>query len=302
MSREKKAAGFPTAAASPNWPPIANNYYLYTGPLWNFNYAPFNFSTANPKVAAVKQLYIRQALQLAVDQVGIINNVDKGYGLPIYSPLPPNTPSSIAGTVSNPYPFSLHAAKALLTLHGWKIVNGVQTCEKPGTGLQECGAGITKGYTLNFKIIWASGTPALDDTFNAEIADWQSIGIVFAHSTDTFNNVIADCSSGAGYELCSWGGGWTYAPDFYPSGETLFTPTGGFNVGKYVDSTMTSLINGTTFGTSPLTPYAKYAAMQLPVLYQPQGLTPLEVIKTLKSTIGFTPNPLGNFMPEYYYY
>ena len=65
---------------------------------------------------------------------------------------------------------------------------------------------------------------------------------------------------------------------------------------------MTSLINGTTFGTSPLTPYAKYAAMQLPVLYQPQGLTPLEVIKTLKSTIGFTPNPLGNFMPEYYYY
>jgi hypothetical protein len=26
------------------------------------------------------------------------------------------------------------------------------------------------------------------------------------------------------------------------------------------------------------------------------------VINTLKSSIGFTPNPLGNFMPEYYHF
>ena len=39
----------------------------------------------------VSQLYIRQALQMAVDQTGVITNVDKGYGFPIYSPLPPNT-------------------------------------------------------------------------------------------------------------------------------------------------------------------------------------------------------------------
>ena len=45
-----------------------------------------------PEGAAVNQLYIRQALQTAVDQSGIIKNVDKGYGFPTYSPLPPNTP------------------------------------------------------------------------------------------------------------------------------------------------------------------------------------------------------------------
>jgi len=40
----------------------------------------------------------------------------------------------------------------------------------------------------------------------------------------------------------------------------------------------------------------------LPVIYQPQAFSPGEVIKTLRSTIGFTPNPLANFMPEYLHY
>ena len=289
-------------SVGPNWSQLTAKYNIVAGPGWNFNYAPFNFAKEDPKAAAIKQLYIRQALQMAVDQNGIITNVDKGYGFPIYSPLPPNTASSISGNVPNPYPFNLKAAKALLTSHGWKIVNKVQTCENPGTGAKQCGAGITKGYTLDMKIIWASGTPALDDTFNAEIADWGTIGIVFSHSTDTFNNVVADCNNGAGYEICSWGGGWTYAPDFYPSGETLFTPKGGFNPGEYKDPHMTTLINATTFGTAKLTAYASYAAQQLPVLYQPQSFAPGEVIKTLQSSIGFTPNPLGNFMPEYYHF
>jgi peptide/nickel transport system substrate-binding protein len=286
----------------PNLASIAGTYKLVTGPLWDFNYAPFNFSAADPKVAAVDQLYIRQALQMAVDQTGVITNVDKGYGFPIYSPLPPHTPASLSGPVPNPYPFNLTAAKALLTSHGWKMVGGVMTCERPGTGATECGQGITAGYTLNFKIVWASGTPALDKTFTAEIADWNTIGIHFAQSTEPFNNVIKDCSGGAGYEICSWGGGWVYAPDYYPSGETLFAPSGGFNVGTYNDAHMTQLIQATTFGTADLTAYASYAAQQLPVLYEPQAFTPAEIIKTLKSSIGFAVNPLGNFMPEYYHF
>ena len=89
--------------------------------------------------------------------MGIIKKVDKGYGVPTYSPIPPNTPTSISANIANPYPFNLTKAKALLTSHGWTEVGGVQTCENPGTGANQCGAGITKGYTLNFKIVWSSG-------------------------------------------------------------------------------------------------------------------------------------------------
>ena len=296
-----------------NWSAVSDKYNLTTGSTWAFNYAPFNFSTKDPKHAIVAQLYIRQALQEAVDQTSILQKVDKGYGVPIDSPLPPNTPKSVSGLaqalepVPNPYAFNLKSAKKLLTSHGWKLVGGVDACESPGTGATDCGAGIAKGATLNLSIIWASGTPSLDDTFNAEVADWDSIGFKFAHTEATFNDVIGDCEAGTSYELCSWGGGWSYAPDYYPSGETLFAPGGGFNVGDYSNATETSLIKGTTFGTAPLKAFAEYTAKQLPVLFQPQADGTGETLKTLKAKSvnginGLEPNPLQNFMPEYLYF
>jgi peptide/nickel transport system substrate-binding protein len=296
-----------------NWSAIANNYNLTTGFTWAFNYAPFNFSAKDPKHAIVSQLYIRQALQEAVNQTAIINKVDKGYGVPIDSPLPPNTPESVSGLasalepVANPYPYNLTAAKKLLTSHGWKLVGGVDACESPGTGPTDCGAGIARGATLALSIVWASGTPALDDTFNTEIADWDAIGFNFSHSEATFNDVIADCETGTSYELCSWGGGWSYAPDYYPSGETLFAPGGGFNVGDYSNATETAAITATTSGTASLKAYAEYTAHQLPVLFQPEATATGETLKTLHAKSvngvnGLVANPLQNFMPEYMYY
>jgi peptide/nickel transport system substrate-binding protein len=296
-----------------NWSTVASNYNLATGFTWAFNYAPFNFSTKDPKHALVAQLYIRQALQEAVDQIGIISKVDKGYGVPIDSPLPPNTPKSVSGLaqaiepVPNPYPFNLTAAKKLLTSHGWKEVGGVDTCESSGTGATDCGAGIKKGTTLSLSILWASGSPSLDDTFNAELSDWASIGIKFAHTEATFNDVIADCEAGTSYEICSWGGGWSYAPDYYPSGETLFAPGGGFNVGGYTNATETADIKATTFGTASLKTFAEFTAQQLPVLFQPEADPTGEILKTLQAKSvnginGLAQNPLQNFMPEYLYF
>jgi peptide/nickel transport system substrate-binding protein len=296
-----------------NWSTVSSKYNLVTGFTWAFNYAPFNFSTKDPKHAIVSQLYIRQALQDAVDQTAIIQKVDKGYGVPIDSPLPPNSPKSVSGLkqalepVPNPYPFNLTAAKKLLTSHGWKMVGTVDTCESPGTGMKDCGAGIAKGATLNLSIVWASGTPALDDTFNAEVADWDSIGFKFAHSEASFNDVIADCEAGTKYELCSWGGGWSYAPDYYPSGETLFAPGGGFNVGDYSNATETADIKTTTYGTASLKKYATFTADQLPVLFQPEATATGENLKTLAAKKvngigGLVANPLQNWMPEYMYF
>ena len=38
-------------------------------------------------------------------------------------------------------------AKQLLTSHGWNVVaNGVTTCQDPGTGPAQCGAGVAKGH------------------------------------------------------------------------------------------------------------------------------------------------------------
>jgi hypothetical protein len=135
-----------------------------------------------------------------------------------------------------------------------------------------------------------------------EIAEWSAIGVVFTHTTDTSTNVIADCSSATGDNICSWGTGWNYAPSDYPSGESLLTTTGDFDAGSYASPAMNSLINGSIYGSSTLNAYAQFSAVNLPVLYEPLEGRVIEIDKKLKSSIGFAPNPLGNFMPEYLHF
>ena len=286
----------------PNWGPVASLYSMATGSSWSFNYATFNFTASNPDVTPIDYLYVRQALQYAVDQTGIIHRVDKGYGSVIYSPLPPNTPRLMSSPIADPYPYNLAAARSLLRQHGWTIQNGVQICTSPGTKLNQCGANIALNTTLKLNVVWVSGSPSLDQTFNTEIASWQSIGIQVTHSVASYNSVISDCTGATGFELCSWGEGWTYPPNYYPSGESLLKPNSVFNVGAYSSAQMTSLINATTNKTSNLTAYSNYAAEQLPVLYQPQSNVINEVVKTLRSSVGIVPSPLGNFTPEYFHF
>ncbi|OYV64535.1 MAG: hypothetical protein B7X07_06140 [Actinobacteria bacterium 21-64-8] len=62
---------------------------------------------------------------------------------------------------------------------------------------------------------------------------------------------------------------------------------------------MDSLIKATLAANTKLTTYAQYTADQVPVLYDPLASGTSEVIKTLKSSIGFQ-SVLLNFTPEYY--
>ena len=286
----------------PNWGNLSSRYNLATGIIWGFNYMPFNFSSNDPKVDAVNQLYIRQAMQDATDQLGVIKNVFKGYGFPSYTALPAIVPASMGKAPTNPYPFNLTTAESLLTSHGWTMTGGVMTCTSPGTGANQCGANITQGYTLNFKLVYASGSPALTQEITAEVADWAQIGVQVATTTESFNSVISDCSSGSGFQLCMWGGGWTFVPNYFPTGETLFAVGGGFNVGDYNNATMTADIKATDFGHSNLTAYGAFTAQNLPCIFEPEGTPTGEIIKTLHSKIGFVGSPILNFMPEYYYW
>jgi len=285
----------------PNWGNLSSRYNLATGIIWGFNYAPFNFSTKDPKVDAINQLYIRQAMQDATDQAGVIKNIFKGYGFPSITALPAIVPAALGKAPVNPYPFNLTAAEGLLTSHGWTMTGGVMTCTSPGTGATQCGANITQGYTLNLALVYASGSPALTQEITAEVSDWAQIGIKVSTSTESFNSVIGDCSGGS-FEICMWGGGWTFVPNYDPTGETLFAVGGGFNVGDYNSATMTADIKATDFGSSNLTAYATYAAQNLPVIYEPEATPTAETIKTLHSKIGWVGSPLLNFMPEYYYW
>ena len=93
----------PANAAVPAPNPLGSGYYLE--PFWSFGiqYAQPNFN--NPQVGfLVRQLYIRQALQYAMDQPGIDKAIWHGYAQPTSGrPRPPRPtsgrrPSSVRTT------------------------------------------------------------------------------------------------------------------------------------------------------------------------------------------------------------
>jgi peptide/nickel transport system substrate-binding protein len=307
ISQPKSASSGP-AEAGPN--PL-KNYDLVPQFLYGINYFPYNFN--NPTVGPIfKQLYFRQAMQSVVDQDSIIKSTAKNYGVPTTGPIPlyPSSPLVSSTEKNNPYPFSLSKASSLLTAHGWKVVaGGSTTCVKPGTAADECGTGITAGEALTFSLPYASGNATIDVGMQSLKSNASKVGITLNLAQQPFNTVIgaavpckptdATCS----WQMANWGGGWVYANDYYPTGESLFETGAGSNSGSYSNPTMDGLINDTNTksGTPVLQTYENALAKDLPVVWQPNYTYSLtEIASGLK---GVNPqSAFGLLTPEQWHW
>jgi peptide/nickel transport system substrate-binding protein len=290
----------------------AQGYRLVADYPFGFDYFEPNFN--NPKVGPIlRQLYFRQAFQHLVDQTGWIHAYYNGLGLPTYSPVPasPANPYSDAKASVNPYPFSVPAAKTLLSAHGWKIVpGGVTTCARPGTAADECGAGVKAGQPLEFTLMYPSGLPYTD----ASMADLQSVArqVGIEISLDqvtqaTIAATIEPCSSSS--PACSWeigqyGTAWLFEPDHYPTGDEIFQTGALGNVNNYSDPAIDKLITATTTTSASgaqaaLNAYADQARLQLPDFWQPSPGTLITIQSNLR---GFSPNAYGFIDPEEWYF
>jgi peptide/nickel transport system substrate-binding protein len=290
----------------PNNPRLASTYDM--SPLYTFgiNYFPENFSSnANGGVTGklFSQLYIRQAMQYLVDQPLYIKKIFKGYAVPTYGPVPvsPPNPYSSKLEATNPYPYSPAKAKALLVSNGWKVVpNGTDTCIKAGSAAGDCGAGIPAGTPLKFVEQYASGVETSTEEDTAMKASWSSEGINVQLEGASFDTVIGNaiaCPNGCSWQMQEWNGGWTFAPDYYPSGEDLFELGSEANYGDYNDAQNQTLINDTIDTNESLTTWENYLAKQLPDIFQPNEAYVLTEYN--KNLTGVTPqNVFTGINPE----
>ncbi len=261
---------------------------------FRINYVLYNFKSTGDHGQDGKifsQLYFRQAMQRLVDQKLYISTIFKGYGVPDYGPIPlePSTPYISAFEKTNPYPYDRTDAESLLRSHGWKVVaNGVDTCEKPGTGARDCGKGITKGTRLSLTLLYSSGTTELKDLLDAEKSSWASAGIdvsLFSQSTDTVLGDAVACPKGCSWALAATGGGWT--DTVYPTEPVLFSTGAAANSGSYSTPTADSLINATQLTSTALTGYENYLTKELPVIWEPNPADSITEIH--KGLDGVTP-------------
>ncbi|WP_417562994.1 ABC transporter substrate-binding protein [Microbacterium sp.] len=306
IAQAKPASSAPNAAG-PN--PLSSNYTLLPWFLYGFNYFPINYN--NPTVGPIfKQLYFRQALQSVVDQKGIISSTAKNYGVETTGPVPlfPDSPLVSQTEKNNPYPFSIANATKYLSDNGWKVVpKGTTTCVKPGTAAGDCGAGITAGQALTFSLPYASGNATIDTAMASFKSNAAQVGITLNLKPEPFNSVTSTAVPCSGktctWEMGNWGGGWVYAPDYYPTGELLFATGAGSNSGSYSNATLDKLITATNLqsGTAVMQAYEDFMAKNVPVIYQPNYTYSLtEVANGLK---GYTyNNPYGAIKPEDWHY
>ena len=255
----------------------------------------------------LSKAYIRQALQMSINQAAIAKSIYNGYAVEGCSVIPainnPDAPKKC------PYTYNLKNAQNLLKAHGWTLPAKGKlqpaVCNSPGTASNQCGAGIAKGdkLTLSFPYLSTPGSQ-FDSMIAYEVSSWYQAGIAVTATaldeTGVTNLCFAGDDPGTGtngnWDLCEYGG-WQFGA--YPSGEGIFVPGAGGNSGDVDDAGLTAAALAAVTGSSStaMKDFATYGASYLPYFFQPNTFGVALISKSVKGAL--PPNSLGDFMPEY---
>jgi peptide/nickel transport system substrate-binding protein len=275
--------------------------------VYGFNSLFINFN--NPTLGpAFRQLYFRQALQYLLDQQLQISKVFGGYAQPDYG-MVVNGPASEEGAEPDAYPYNPAKAGALLTAHGWAVhPGGITTCATPGTGPNQCGAGVKAGFPLDINLLIYSGQLQQEIAMNSykTVAATVGIDIKLVNNVNVFAAAPActpsqsDCS----WQLADWGGGVYTPPNGYPV-EAGYTDCGGNNNHEnYCDPAQDKLDTAAASGSATLASYnawEQFNSLQLPMIWQPNS--DFEVIAVKKNLAGPIPaNTTLSVFPESWYF
>ena len=291
--------------------PLASSYTLAPLYAWGINYYTVNFqSTVSDHAAIIKQLYFRQALAYLMNQAAVIQGPLKGYGTITVGPVGNNPVTSFlspTGKAGDPFPYNPTKAKSLLTSHGWTVVpGGTTTCTNPSL----CGPGITQGSALSFNFPYATGAAWTEAEMTQLQSNALALGIKLNLEPKPFNQVTALAAGNCvvakipcNWDMANWAGGWSFAPDYLPTGETLFVCGSIANSGGYCDKTNDAMINQTLTSSNLSFMYSwqDYLAPQLPLMWQPSAVYYLaEVANNLH---GVLPQEVTlNLTPEDWYF
>jgi peptide/nickel transport system substrate-binding protein len=252
---------------------------------WSITYLQLNFN--NPKTGVLfKQPYLRQAMQMLVDQPTINKVIWSGMAAPSCGPVPlkPGTEQAADGCV---YPFDPAKAKELLETHGWKVTpDGKTTCQTPGTAANQCGEGIAAGTELAFTVTSQSGFAATTKMFAEIKSQMAKLGIELTIK-EVPDSVAVTPACKPADATCSWDmsffgsqGSWYYP--VFASGERLFSTGAPVNLGSYSNPEADRLIEATQFSAdeSALKAYNDFLAKDLPVLWMPNPVYQISAYKS----------------------
>lgn len=219
-------------------------------------------SYKNPKVAPIfRQRVVREAMQMAVDQKGIINTLFHGQAAYGIGPVPAYPPTYLAPALNHPvYPYNPQRAKELLLQHGWHLDHGVMTNNK--------------GQRLDFSLIYPSGSTTAQAEVQLLQRDWARIGVAIHLQSLPFASILHIHHQYSKWEILT-GLAWNYSQP-YPTGGGMYATGGGYNFFGYSNAKLDQLIAAThapqpsaAAAQAALNAYQVFVAKHLPNLFMP---------------------------------
>jgi peptide/nickel transport system substrate-binding protein len=292
----------------------ASGYVVYGYPDFGFNYIAYNFAdTTGSFNKIIGQLYVRQAIAHLEDEAGYIKAFFGGAGSPGYGTIPvyPRSPYTPVDATSDPYPYSISSAISLLKSHGWTInTSGTDTCAKPGTASDECGAGIAKGTPLSFNLIYSTSPAIIGLQCTALASAAAKAGITMHLTTSNFDYMITNYNNPAPtgkpnidkWAMEDFGG---FSISTYPTTNGIFNYPSGDNIGSYSNAEANKLITASV--TSPSVDAVKaessYLTKVQPGLFEPN----VDLIEVWKKDLSGPPSSFASLTqyqltPEYWYF
>ena len=285
-------------------------YTLSPWTIWGINYFVVNYQSTTGNAPIIRQLYFRQVLENLMNQAAVLQGPLRGYGTLTVGPVG-NTPVtawlSPKGKAGNPFPYDPAQAKSLLASHGWTVnPGGVSTCANPA----RCGPGIKKGQGMSFTLPYATGTSWIESEMTQLQSNASALGIRLNLEPKPFAQVISVAGGNCvvaklpcDWDMANWGGGWSFSPDYEPTGEQLFLSGVVANAGGYRDPANDAMIDKTLTSGNLTYMYSwqDYLSAQLPMIWQPEADYQLtEIAGNLK---GVTPqSPTLSINPENWYF
>lgn len=249
---------------------------------------------ANPQVGSIlKQTAVRQALQMGVDQKGIIKALYYGLGIPGTGPVPQTPSTFLAPQLHKPLQtFDPAAGKALLEHNGWHMAGGVMTN--------------ASGQKLEFSMQYDAGSSTTLAMAQIMQRDWAQEGIQVSLTSVPFAGMLQYHRQPTKWQMqtglgISFGGS-------YPTGGALYKSTSPTNFYHYSSATMNSLIAAThspaptaAASQKALDNYQLFAAKSLPNLWMPLPVGLEEIAKNVHGVRRSTNSFTNSISPQYWW-
>ncbi len=184
----------------------------------------------------------------------------------------------------------------------------MSVCSQPGCRASQCGAGIKAGTKLDFTMYYATGAAWLESAL-LQLKIQRGRGR-HQHRPDPAQlqrragrGEGEGCpAAGCPWELANWGEGWSYVPDYLPTGDELFQTDSFANLGKYSNTTNDQYIKATLHSSdmSVMYKWEDYLTKQLPVTLQPDA--PAALVESVDKLHIGVQSPTLAINPEQWYY